>query len=69
MAPGRVGPRYDKGTTPRHAAATASVRLWTTGGGPAVRAAPAQARRSAAASTRSSVAVNATRTCPAPAGP
>ncbi len=68
MAPGRVGPRYDKGTTPRHSAATASVCLWTTGGA-ARTAAPAQARRSAAASTRSSVAVNATRTCPAPAGP
>lgn len=68
MAPGRVGPRYDKGTTPRYAAATASVRLWTTGGAARTAARP-QARRSTAASTRSSVAVNATRTCPAPAGP
>ncbi len=68
MAPGRVGPRYDKGTTPRCAAATASVRLWTTGGAARTAARP-QARRSTAASTRSSVAVNATRTCPAPAGP
>ncbi len=68
-APGRAGPRYDKGTTLRYAAATGSARLWTTGGGPARTAAPPQARRLAAASTRSSVAVNATRTCPAPALP